>query len=274
MIAMGRVAWEDELLSNSYVNQLGATVWIYDDGPGGTDLVSGHTYTTMSKYLNEFIEDAIPGGVDCVVGFCHMAEYIARAAALRPDLVRSVVLASTAIQATSFEERWAMHAKFEGLHQMWQQADPPINAFQFFSNMIRSLMQEGSVAHGCFGVSKAFLENTAAVDRAVDEHSLICDEFVKTTTTNGLHISNFVQHIRDSKLWSHWDSVSVPVLCIAGADDPACLDGIEWAASMMPRSELKRIHGVVHVPQIESPEVFRDAVIAFVRKHTTAGGAE
>ena len=140
--------------------------------------------------------------------------------------------------------------------------------------MIRSLMQEGSVAHGCFGVSKAFLENTAAVDRAVDEHSLICDEFVKTTTTNGLHISNFVQHIRDSKLWSHWDSVSVPVLCIAGADDPACLDGIEWAASMMPRSELKRIHGVVHVPQIESPEVFRDAVIAFVRKHTTAGGAE
>ena len=58
VIAMGRVAWEDELLSNSYVNQLGATVWIYDDGPGGTDLVSGHTYTTMSKYLNEFIEDA------------------------------------------------------------------------------------------------------------------------------------------------------------------------------------------------------------------------
>ena len=88
MIAMGRVAWEDELLSNSYVNELGATVWIYDDGPGGTDLVSGHTYTTMSKYLNEFIEDAIPGGVDCVVGFCHMAEYIARAAALRPDLAQ------------------------------------------------------------------------------------------------------------------------------------------------------------------------------------------
>ena len=134
---------------------------------------------------------------------------------------------------------------------MWQQADPPINAFQFFSNMIRSLMQEGSVAHGCFGVSKAFLENTAAVDRAVDEHSLICDEFVKTTTTNGLHISNFVQHIRDSKLWSHWDSVRYQCCvlqaltsCLFGWNRMGGLDDAALGA--------KRIHGVVR-PSDKSP---------------------
>ena len=78
---------------------------------------------------------------------------------------------------------------------MWQQADPPINAFQFF-NMIRSLMQEESVGYGCFGVSKAFLENTAAVDRAVDEHSLICDEFVKTTTKWASHFKFRAAHTR------------------------------------------------------------------------------
>jgi pimeloyl-ACP methyl ester carboxylesterase len=58
--------------------------------------------------------------------------------------------------------------------------------------------------------------------------------------------------------------VKAPVLVIHGAADPIPIESSEAWVQAMPNAKLLLVKGAGHVPQIEQPELFFDAVEQFL----------
>jgi pimeloyl-ACP methyl ester carboxylesterase len=70
-------------------------------------------------------------------------------------------------------------------------------------------------------------------------------------------VMQFVHHADDYELWSAWDTLDLPVLCLRGADSDLLLP--ETADAMRqrgPRAVVVEIPGCGHAPALNTPEQF------------------
>ena len=58
--------------------------------------------------------------------------------------------------------------------------------------------------------------------------------------------------------------LDLPVLLIAGEEDEPCLETTRWLARTLPRAGLWEVPGGGHSPNLEDPEGFNRAVLAFI----------
>ncbi|OLY93851.1 3-oxoadipate enol-lactonase [Cnuella takakiae] len=71
--------------------------------------------------------------------------------------------------------------------------------------------------------------------------------------------------LRDTDFSGQLQSISLPTLCIAGnADGAIPLADMETLAAVIPAASLRVLEGVGHIPCVEVPKIFADAVLDFV----------
>ena len=69
--------------------------------------------------------------------------------------------------------------------------------------------------------------------------------------------------LRDWDVRDRVDRISAPTLAVAGADDPSTPPAdLEFIAAAIPGARLKVINGARHLPNVERPEAFNEAVLA------------
>lgn len=77
--------------------------------------------------------------------------------------------------------------------------------------------------------------------------------------------------LRDTDFSGQLHSISLPTLCIAGSADGAIPSAdMETLAAAIPGARLKVLEGVGHIPCVEVPEIFADAVLDFVHSKLSA----
>jgi pimeloyl-ACP methyl ester carboxylesterase len=70
-------------------------------------------------------------------------------------------------------------------------------------------------------------------------------------------VQQFVHHPDDYEQWAHWDSVSLPVLCLRGEhSDLLAPDVAQAMAQRGPRARVETIAGCGHAPALNVPEHF------------------
>lgn len=70
-------------------------------------------------------------------------------------------------------------------------------------------------------------------------------------------VQQFIQHPHDYDLWTEWDSLDLPVLCLRGADSDLLLPATaEAMRERGPRAVVIEIAGCGHAPALNTPEQY------------------
>ena len=70
----------------------------------------------------------------------------------------------------------------------------------------------------------------------------------------------------DARVIDSLPSIAVPTLVIVGDGDTAFLTGSEYMASRIPGAQKKLVAKSGHAPNVDQPQVFREAVSEFLKK--------
>ena len=68
----------------------------------------------------------------------------------------------------------------------------------------------------------------------------------------------------DSKVMDALASIDVPVLVIVGSEDKQFIGSSEYMAKKIPGAELVKVEGAAHAANMEQPEAFNAALLAFL----------
>lgn len=70
-------------------------------------------------------------------------------------------------------------------------------------------------------------------------------------------VQQFIQHPDDYELWTEWDQIDIPVLCLRGADSDLLLrETADAMRSRGPRAVVVEIPGCGHAPALNTPEQY------------------
>ena len=78
-------------------------------------------------------------------------------------------------------------------------------------------------------------------------------------------VLQFIHHPHDHDRWDDWDSLTLPVLCLRGADsDLLTAETLQQMARRGPRAQVVTIQGCGHAPALNVPDQL-ERVSAFLR---------
>jgi len=159
-----------------------------------------------------------------------------RLSALRPDLVKGLILCDTAPRI--------------GTHDMWNDRMDMVRrggmASLLEANMKRWFTQNFHDHHRAelTGYSNMFLRTPV-------------DGYLGTATA-----------IRDADLTVAASQIALPVLCVAGEDDGSTPPEVVLnMANLIPGADFKLIKGAGHIPCVEQPHILADSIANFIALH-------
>jgi len=235
-----------------YVNSMNATVWLLGINQSGFD----RDTLPQQASLTEALVEEVCGPVDCIITWCVPAEVAMRVAESRPDLIRTVIGVSSPL---NLKGTWPPEMVEMMLHAML--ADFVGTMKSGLGNHCHSGFIESPQFHALFDRLKE--EGAHKLDGWLEDCREAQSQGGSLLEKSGMHFATFITP------WSHWDRIQQPVLVIAGTDDAHFLAGMELLTSTVPNAEIEYVQGVSHIPQIEAPQKYRDAVLGFLRRHCT-----
>ncbi len=216
----------DQSLWDGVIDRLGRgfDTLTYDlRGHGQSGLAQGYTVADMADDLIALLEHC--GLCNVILCGVSVGGMIAQSvAARRPDLVRTVILSNTAAQIGT-AARW----------------NDRINAVE---------------TGGIDSISGAILDNWFAPDFRERHPDLWQMHAHMLCRTPDAGYTATCAAIRDTDLGPIVGQISVPTLCIAGAQDRSVpADQVAALAAAIPGAQLEVLEGVGHLPALEAPDV-------------------
>lgn len=207
-------------------------------GHGLSAVSQGYTVPDMANDLIALIESL--GLHDVILCGVSVGGMVAQSvAARRPDLLSAVILSNTAAQIGS-DARW--NDRIEAVRN-----------------------------GGIEGIAETILENWFAQGYRAANPNLWALHRAMLCRTPVEGYAATCAAIRDTDLSSEIGKITVPTLCVAGAEDRSVPpDQVEALANNIPHARLKVLEGIGHLPALEAPRAIAALIEEMAKTNTSS----